>query len=101
MNREHIYDELSRLTALADGWRRAAEIPAIERDLMLSRLRELYGSLVFETAAAYAEPGFAAAAAAEEDETNEIIDIVLDDVFEEPTEQPAEESEFRDDSAAP
>lgn len=85
MNRDQIYEELARLTALADRWRTEAEIPAIERDLMLERLRGLYGSLIFESmASSPAQPlGAAAIAAAEEDETNEIIDIVLDD-FEEP-----------------
>lgn len=103
MNRDQIYEELARLTALADGWRKASEIPAIERDLMLARLRGLYGTLLFESTASESpeEPLHAAAAvaAAEEDETNEIIDIELDD-FEEPA-PAAPDAATADEESAP
>lgn len=105
MNRDQIYEELSRLTALADGWRKAAEVPAIERDLMLERLRGLYGALMFETPAD-ASPELTAAAAAavaaaEDDDTNEVIDIMLDDEFDEPEDAATEPAEESSDDTVP
>ena len=42
-----IQEELRRLTTLVDGWSAAGEIPDVERDLALEKLRRLYETLRF------------------------------------------------------
>ena len=42
-----IQEELRRLTTLVDGWSQRNEIPAVERDLALEKLRNLYETVRF------------------------------------------------------
>ena len=58
--------ELRKLTAIVDGWEPSGEIPALERDLALEKLRTLYDAVRFteveslpESLAAEAEPAAA------------------------------------------
>jgi len=87
MNPDNIYDKLRTLLAVVDGWRTGGTVPAIERDIVLAGLRTLYEELL---AAGYSplQAGAAARFAereetpAADEESQEIIDIVLDDAFE-------------------
>ncbi len=42
MDLKTIRTELRKLTAIVDGWESSGEIPALERDLALQKLRTLY-----------------------------------------------------------
>ena len=48
MDLNYVYTELQRLTTLVEGWKTAAEVNALERDLVLARLRDLYEAVRFE-----------------------------------------------------
>ena len=48
MDLNYVYTELQRLTTLVEGWKTAAEVNALERDLVLARLRDLYEMVRFE-----------------------------------------------------
>lgn len=47
MDLQTIRDEIRRLSVLVDGWSTAGEIPDVERDLALEKLRRLYETLRF------------------------------------------------------
>lgn len=47
MDLQTIRDEIRRLSVLVDGWSAAGEIPDVERDLALEKLRRLYETLRF------------------------------------------------------
>ncbi|WP_418981591.1 hypothetical protein [Alistipes sp.] len=47
MDLKQIREELRRLTALTDGWSATEELPAVERDLALDKLRALYDAVRF------------------------------------------------------
>ena len=47
MDLQTIRDEIRRLSVLVDGWSAAGEIPNVERDLALEKLRRLYETLRF------------------------------------------------------
>ncbi len=47
MDLEKIREELRRMSALAAGWSGAEEVPALERELMLEKLRALYDEVRF------------------------------------------------------
>ena len=96
MEMKNIENELRRLLGLVEGWGSRGEIPAIERDLALDKLKMLYEELRFTRAseaaptaapAAEAAPAPTAGPAAEgegeelpaEEQPLEIID--LDEVF--------------------
>ena len=53
---ETLRSELRRLQELADGWSAAGEIPSIERDLALAKLRSLYDAVRFAAPAHDAAP---------------------------------------------
>lgn len=48
MDLNYVYTELQRLTTLVEGWKTTAEVNALERDLVLARLRDLYEAVRFE-----------------------------------------------------
>ena len=48
MELKYLRTELHRLTALVEGWIGTDEIPALERDLALEKLRSLYEMLRFD-----------------------------------------------------
>ncbi|MBQ5879986.1 MAG: hypothetical protein IIW59_07875, partial [Alistipes sp.] len=48
MDLNYVYTELQRLTTLVEGWKTTAEVNALERDLVLARLRDLYEMVRFE-----------------------------------------------------
>ena len=48
MELKYLRTELHRLTALVEGWTGTDEIPALERDLALEKLRSLYEMLRFD-----------------------------------------------------
>lgn len=50
MELKYLRTELHRLTALVEGWIGTDEIPALERDLALEKLRSLYEMLRFDAA---------------------------------------------------
>ncbi len=50
MDLEKIREELRRMSALAAGWSGAEEVPALERELMLEKLRALYDEVRFACA---------------------------------------------------
>ncbi len=50
MELKYLRTELHRLTALVEGWIGTDEIPALERDLALEKLRSLYEMLRFDPA---------------------------------------------------
>ena len=50
MELKYLRTELHRLTALVEGWTGTDEIPALERDLALEKLRSLYEMLRFDPA---------------------------------------------------
>ena len=50
MELKYLRTELHRLTALVEGWTGTDEIPALERDLALEKLRSLYEMLRFDAA---------------------------------------------------
>lgn len=52
MDLNYVYTELQRLTTLVEGWKTTAEVNALERDLVLARLRDLYEAVRFEGAVA-------------------------------------------------
>lgn len=52
MELKSLQSELQRLSALVDGWTDAEEIPALERDLALDKMRKLYDMLRFDSPAA-------------------------------------------------
>lgn len=52
MELKSLQSELQRLSALVDGWTDAEEIPALERDLALDKMRKLYDMLRFDNPAA-------------------------------------------------
>ena len=61
MDLKTIRDEVRRLSALVDGWSAAGEIPAVERDLALEKLRRLYETVRFaDPAPAPSEAGVVA-----------------------------------------
>lgn len=47
MDLKTIRTELRKLTAIVDGWESSGEIPALERDLALQKLRTLYDAVRF------------------------------------------------------
>lgn len=47
MDLKQIREELRRLTVLTDGWSATEELPAVERDLALDKLRALYDAVRF------------------------------------------------------
>lgn len=47
MDLKTIRTELRKLTAIVDGWESSGEIPALERDLALEKLRTLYDAVRF------------------------------------------------------
>ena len=47
MDLQTIRDEIRRLSVLVDGWSAAGEIPDVERDLALEKLRRLYETVRF------------------------------------------------------
>ena len=47
MDLKTIRAELRKLTAIVDGWEPSGEIPALERDLALEKLRTLYDAVRF------------------------------------------------------
>ena len=47
MDLQTIGDEIRRLSELVDGWSAAGEIPVVERDLALEKLRRLYETVRF------------------------------------------------------
>ena len=47
MDWKKIYTELRKLESLVDGWAQTDEIPAVERDLALEKLRNLYETIRF------------------------------------------------------
>ncbi len=47
MDLKTIRDEVRRLSALVEGWSQAEEIPVVERDLALEKLRKLYEAIRF------------------------------------------------------
>ncbi len=53
---ETLRSELRRLQELVDGWSAAGEIPSIERDLALAKLRVLYDAVRFAAPAHDAAP---------------------------------------------
>lgn len=55
MELKNLRTELHRLTALVEGWSGPDEIPAVERDLALEKLRTLYEMLRFGDAASTAD----------------------------------------------
>ena len=89
MNLENVREELERLLALVQGWITAGEIPSIERDLALDKIKSLYDELRFAraqhpepaVAAPRAEEPAAAAAPAEEPEAPVLEVIDLDEVI--------------------
>ncbi len=89
MNLENVREELERLLALVQGWITAEEIPSIERDLALDKIKSLYDELRFAraqhpepaVAAPRAEEPAAAAAPAEEPEAPVLEVIDLDEVI--------------------
>ena len=61
MDLKTIRDEVRRLSALVDGWSAAGEIPVVERDLALEKLRRLYETVRFaDPAPAPSEAGVVA-----------------------------------------
>lgn len=88
MNLENVQIELGRLLALVQGWISGGEIPAIERDLVLDKLKTLYGELRFvrpemeEPATPAAEVHAVAAPAEEAVPDLPALDVIdLDEVF--------------------
>lgn len=82
MEVKKIQEELARLTALVDGWQALQDIPAIERDLALDKLKSLYETVRFaEPQTETSEP---ASEEPEEPEASAEISIDLDDVMIEP-----------------
>ena len=55
MDLKTIRAELRKLTAIVDGWEPSGEIPALERDLALEKLRTLYDAVRFAEGASVAE----------------------------------------------
>lgn len=55
MDLKTIRNELHKLTALVDGWEAPGQIPALERDLALEKLRTLYDAVRFADARTAAE----------------------------------------------
>lgn len=79
MDLKQIREELRRLSALAEGWGAADELPALERDLALEKLRALYDAVLF-AGASLAEPG-AAFSAADSAPMAVPVDLGLDDML--------------------
>ena len=44
-----IQEELARLIELVDGWAGSHDVPGIERDLVLDKLKKLYAFLLPQT----------------------------------------------------
>lgn len=56
MELKSLKSELKRLSTLVEGWTDTEEIPVLERDLALEKLRKLYESLRFEGPGSVAAP---------------------------------------------
>ncbi len=84
MEVKKIQEELARLTALVDGWQALQDIPAIERDLALDKLKSLYETVRFAEPQTEASEPDPASEEPEEPEASAEISIDLDDVMIEP-----------------
>lgn len=80
MEVKKIQEELARLSGLVDGWETSQDIPAIERDLVLDKLRSLYEMIRFEETEHRTE----AESQPEEPAAHPEISIDLDDMLMEP-----------------
>ena len=77
MNAQQIATLLGRLQRMATRWQDLQDIPAIERDLMLARLSELYEEVVAE----------------EEEAEEETVEVVVHaEQAEEPVDEPTAEA---------
>ena len=80
-----IQEELARLIELVDGWAGSHDVPGIERDLVLDKLKKLYEAIRF----ANFDEGDSSASAAAQQSVAEVapvseISIDLDDLLAEP-----------------
>lgn len=80
MEVKKIQEELARLSGLVDGWETSQDIPAIERDLVLDKLRSLYEMIRFEETEHLSE----SESQPEEPVAHPEISIDLDDMLMEP-----------------
>lgn len=79
---ETLRSELRRLQELVDGWSATGEIPSIERDLALAKLRALYDAVRFAAPthdeASAAVPAAEAVSAVAEEAPIEIVEVVAE-----------------------
>ena len=80
MEVKKIQEELARLSGLVEGWETSQDIPAIERDLVLDKLRSLYEMIRFEEMEHHTE----AESQPEEPAAHPEISIDLEDMLMEP-----------------
>ena len=74
-----IQEELARLIELVDGWAGSHDVPGIERDLVLDKLKKLYEAIRF---ANFDEgDSSASASVAAQQSVAEVAPVQLDDYF--------------------
>lgn len=97
-----IQEELARLTELVDGWAGSHDVPGIERDLVLDKLKKLYEAIRFanfDEGDSSASASVAAQQSVAEVAPVSEISIDLDDLLAEPVHDSLPEPELADESA--